>query len=173
MAGHDGGCGIRTSVWEGGMAMNDFAAQWLNQLLEATDEYLQEGTKAALLAACSGTCTAHWAAEARAIREEAGYDADPRMLLAAFCRVLPGGGPEVSVEDTSSGDWAIGWRFAPPACPCPLTEITQNPILCRCGTGHVKGMLEALLGRPLAVTLEGSRLRGDPACSYRIRCADV
>jgi predicted ArsR family transcriptional regulator len=150
--------------------MDEFAAQWVNRLLEAADDYLEDRMKAAVFAACSEACTAPWAAVAREIREEARVDSENGTVVAlldAFRQSLPGGGPEVLVEDG-----AITWQFAPPACPCPLTALTQNPALCRCGTAHVQGMLEALLGQELDVTLVGSRLRGDAACAYRVRQAE-
>jgi predicted ArsR family transcriptional regulator len=147
--------------------VDEFAAQWVNRLLEAADDYLEDRTKAAVFAACSEACTAPWVTAARQIREEA--HAGPgngtvAALLDAFRQALPSGGPEVSMEDG-----AITWQFAPPVCPCPLAALTQNPALCRCGTAHVKGMLEALLGQQLDVNLVGSRLRGDAACAYRVR----
>jgi hypothetical protein len=147
--------------------VDTFIAEWMNRLLQTTDACLEEPAKAALFGACSEGCTAPWATRARELREELGPGAGARDQLEAFCRALPEGGPEVRVE----GD-VLRWQFAPPACPCPLTALTQNPVLCQCGTAHVQGMLEALLGRELGVTLLGSRLRGDAACSYVVRLDD-
>lgn len=148
----------------------DFMAQWLAHLFQSLDERLDDQTKGAILAACSETCTTHWANKAREIRaqlaEPGAGDHDIAHLLDAFCRALPGGGPEVQVEGTT-----ITWRFSGGDCPCPIAGLARNPDLCLCGIGHVKGMLEPLLGRPVVVELERSRLRGDPECAYRIDVA--
>lgn len=52
----------------------------------------------------------------------------------------------------------------------PVAALAPAPDPCLRGMGHVRGMLEPLLGRPRAVYLERSRLPGDPTCAYRIDC---
>jgi hypothetical protein len=147
----------------------DFVAEWLTHLLRAMDEQLDDETKGTILAVCSETCTRHWATRACEIRAELQRlhpdEADVAALLGAFCEVLPGGGPDVQVEGS-----ILSWRFSGDGCPCPIAGLVRNPDLCLCGVGHVRGMIEPLLGRPIAVRLERSRLRGDPECAYRIDC---
>lgn len=143
--------------------MADFVSGWITSLLEGLRAQVDEETRARILAGCSETCTAMWAAQAREIHQRA-PEADVPALLAAFCALLPGGGPDAQVEGAT-----ISWRFAPEQCPCPIGQITGNPEVCLCGAGHVRGMLESLLGRPLTVQLERSRLRGDEECAYTIR----
>jgi hypothetical protein len=149
----------------------DFVAQWLAHLFQSMDDRLDDETRRAVLSACSEVCTRDWAMKAREIRAEAqrlrpgAGETDITSLLSAFCQALPGGGPDVQVAGP-----VITWRFSGGDCPCPVARLTRAPGLCLCGVGHVRGMLEPLLGRPVVVELERSRLRGDPECAYRIDC---
>ena len=78
--------------------MTDFVVGWLQNLLEGLREQVDEETRVRVLAGCSHPCTAMWADQARAIRQQS-PEADITALLTAFCAVLPGGGPQVQVED--------------------------------------------------------------------------
>ena len=142
----------------------DFTAAWLSRLLSSLDDELSPEQKRAVFAGCSTDCTAPWATKAAELRRQLPEGTDVSSLLAAFCAVLPGGGPEVHVDGSY-----FTWRFAPGQCPCPVGQLTRNPAVCPCGTEHVRGMLEPLLGRPLAVTLEQSLLHGDDCCAYSVQ----
>lgn len=143
-----------------------FTTTWLSLLLSTLGDELSPEQKRAVFGRCSGPCTEPWATKAAELRRQLAPDSGTAALLSAFVAVLPGGGPEVKAD----GDY-IAWSFAPERCPCPVGQTTGSPHVCLCGTEHVRGMLEALLGRPVSVTLEQSLLRGDDRCSYTIEVA--
>ncbi len=142
----------------------DFAADWVGTLLSAVEAHADEATRAAVFERCSRACTGYWAGVAREVRQAAGEGAGLGCLLAGFRRALPGGDAELA----PAGD-AVRWRFGGGACPCPVAGLAPHPALCECGTAHVRGMLEALLDRPLAVELVRSRLRGADDCLFVAR----
>lgn len=54
-------------------------------------------------------------------------------------------------------------------CICPLVQygiIDEMPLLCECTRGWLKNNFEALLQKPVTVSLEKSALRGDKYCSF-------
>ncbi|MHB0876997.1 MAG: hypothetical protein ACYC5O_13240 [Anaerolineae bacterium] len=97
-----------------------FATAWQSQLLTSLADTLSPEQKRAIFGACSKDCTAPWAAKAVEIRHQLPADADIAALLAAFCAVLPGGGPDVVVDGSH-----ISWSFAPAECPCPVGQATK------------------------------------------------
>ncbi len=140
-----------------------FAASWVGELLSAIEARADDATRTAIFERCSQACTEPWARKAREVRQAVGGD-DVALLLERFGQALPGGDPDLEVR----GD-VICWRFHGEGCPCPVSRLTAHPSLCECGTAHVRGMLEALLDRPVLVALVGSRLRGSRECTFVAR----
>jgi hypothetical protein len=141
----------------------DFTTQWLNDLLGSMEGNLDNKTLARILAGCSSNCTSYWAAKAEEIRNKYPTGTDKTVLLEEFRKALPGGGPDVSVEGSK-----ILWSFSGGDCPCPIGNMTRNPSVCLCSIGHVKGMLEPLLGKGLSVEIEETRLRGGSRCAFAV-----
>jgi hypothetical protein len=138
-----------------------FTREWVDGLLLAVEMNADAATRDRIFEACSAGCTQYWATKAREIRQVAGTGGDVESLIQQFGNILPGGDPDLRVRDG-----AIEWAFSGGPCPCPVSKLVAGPALCRCGTAHVRGMLEALLDRPLEVELVKSRRRGDEECLF-------
>jgi len=141
----------------------DFKAEWLNDMFRSMENNLDNETKRKILSECRQTCSKYWAEKADEIRGSS-QSADTVSLLNVFRNILPCGGPDIQVEGSK-----IHWSFSGGECPCPIGGITRNSIVCLCGIGHVKGMVEPLLGKKLTINLERSRLKGDSKCAFTIR----
>jgi predicted ArsR family transcriptional regulator len=139
----------------------DFTSQWLNDLLGSMEDNLDNKALGRILADCSNNCTSYWAVKAKEIRNKYPSDTDKTILLDEFRKVLPAGDLEVIVEGSK-----ILWSFSGGECPCPIGNITKNPNVCLCSVGHVRGMLEPLLGKKLNVEIEQTRLRGGSKCAF-------
>ena len=57
----------------------------------------------------------------------------------------------------------------PAPCACPLVKTGRTPgEFCDCSLGWTEAAFSAVLGRPVAVEIEESVLRGGTRCSFRI-----
>jgi hypothetical protein len=55
-------------------------------------------------------------------------------------------------------------------CGCPLVDASRTPAFwCNCSVGYQREVFEAVFGRPVQVSLKGSKLSGGKTCVFEMK----
>ena len=140
--------------------LRHFFQHWFAGLMQGI-EALDDTARRGLLARCGEACAASYTAEvfSRARAESA----DWAGFLGNLSRAFPGAGYTWDGVDTVHVCYA--------ACGCDLVRLglVTSPTLCECTVANLRANFQAAVGVPVAVTLEGSLLRGDACCALQVR----
>jgi hypothetical protein len=150
----------------------EFADEWVKRFFAAVDQTLDEPTRHKLMEANGRLCFVAYAGPPR--REQ--------KTLEQFKAWVAESGKERGYS--IDGD-AIGFEYVGSAetggaapervCLCPMVEAQTagsiSPTYCLCSVGYVREMHERILGKPVAVELVDSVLRGGKRCRFRITMA--
>jgi hypothetical protein len=153
------------------------AARWMKEAVGRLDRLADDGTRAAVMAACGTACiraNAVFVPKAKARRKK--FSAEDEFLAAEAKRPLPGTKLERNgnVLFHTYAPRAFGY---PMRCYCPLLgalpEDDRMPrAYCLCSKAFLQTYWEEALGRPLKVEVLETALTGSTECRFRIELGD-
>jgi hypothetical protein len=134
-----------------------FIHDWISNLIENMDEYLDEKTKINLLEECGRACAESHAKEA-ALKNKG----DLSGWLAVLKKWV--GSENVLKEEH-------GVRVMYSKCLCPLVQ-DRTPLMsktyCNCSRGWLMETFETVLEKPVEVKLEDSIMQGGKHCRFLV-----
>lgn len=142
-------------------AILDFLSHWFDGLARGLEK-LDAPSRTTLLRECGQACARSYTAQVfRESWERA--DGDVPRLLAELATRFP-----ASIY-TLLDDGTIEVRLD--TCGCDLVQCgwVTSPVLCECSVHNLQANFEAVLGRPVVVTLKASLLRGGDACLFEVQ----
>ena len=148
-------------------------ARWVQGAMSRLDEAAPPGTAVAIMEACGANCAAmnHGLIE-RAVARRGKYRREEEFLAAEIRKPLAGTRLErrgdVLHQFYTPRSFGRGMR-----CYCALVKAlpegeTLSPTYCHCSKAFVKTLWEAVLGRPVEVTIVRSALTGSSECEFAI-----
>jgi hypothetical protein len=141
------------------MEYKAFAQQWVQNLMESMDAHLDEGTKVELMEACGRACAR--TGPARVARDCQGN-------LKQWLTILAGwhGGEDYVRHDGDTVEVLCA------ECLCALVKDGSARLpdtYCICSLGWMRETFEAVIGRPVDVTLVESVKRGGQRCRFTVQ----
>ena len=152
----------------------EFVDGWVRRFFEVMDKTLDAASRERLMAANGRSC---FAAFAGPPKKTPGPDAVEKFKAWIAKDGKKEGyaidGKVVTFEFVGSAE--TGQASPESICLCPTAEAQKagafSPTYCLCSLGYVKEMHERILGRPVAVELVDSVLRGGKRCKFRMTVA--
>jgi hypothetical protein len=150
----------------------EFADEWVKRFFTAVDRTLDEPTRHKLMEANGRSCFIAYAGPSRP---------EPVTLEQFRARIAENGkergysidGDAIAFEYVGSAE--TGGASPERVCLCPMVETQTpgsiSPTYCHCSVGYVREMHERIFGKPVAVELVDSVLRGGKRCRLRITVA--
>lgn len=148
--------------------LEHFMQFWFAGLTDGLEK-LDEPARDTVLRECGKACARSYTAEVfrEARRDSGGAGGGLAGFLAALGERFPGSTYELLGAE-ARGAATIRVRYA--SCGCDLVEtgLVTSPLICDCSTHNLRENFEQGLGAPVSVSLEGSILRGAPACEFLV-----
>lgn len=152
----------------------EFGDGWVRRFMEVMEQNLDEKTREKLMQANGKACYIAYAGrgQKRATPVTFEHFAD-WIAKKGKDRGYSLAGRDIFSEYTSSAE--TGKPAGENICLCPMVEAQAAgripAFYCLCSIGYVREMHEQLLGRPVAVQLVDSVLRGGKRCRFKINLA--
>jgi hypothetical protein len=149
-----------------------FVDGWVKRFFDAVDQTLDEPTRRKLMEANGRSCFIAYAGPPRR---------EPVTMERLRAWVAENGkergysieGDAIAFEFVSSAE--TGGAAPEGVCLCTLAETQApgsiSPTYCHCSVGYVREMHERIFGKPVAVELVDSVLRGGKRCRFRMTVA--
>jgi hypothetical protein len=133
----------------------DFFRYWFGGFEHSLDE-LDEAARARILGNCGRACAQSYTVSI--FREVWQASASFEDFLQRLSRRLPDGHYELIGANTLRATYN--------RCGCDLVGLgfVKSPALCECSAANLRENLEAVIGKPVAVVIENSILRGAEKC---------
>jgi hypothetical protein len=152
----------------------EFGDHWVKRFFDVMDGTLDEGARRKLMMANGKACFAGYAGPPKKKPVPDAFERFSEWIAQnGKAKGYTIEGRVVSFEFVGSAE--TGQPSPEAVCLCPMAEAQKagefSPTFCFCSLGYVQEMHERILGRPVAVELVDSVLKGGRRCKFRMTVA--